>query len=156
GFRKIQYGPAGAYGVASWLAWILGRPDVARERLQQAFERTQQDPYDTGVLLHMSSILQSMMGNLAEAASYAERALAYSEQHGFPELAIWNCTGLGRVRAMLGRPAEGIELVQRAISAMKARGALVTMTHALTSLAEAQCLAGAIDDGLATINEALG
>jgi DNA-binding winged helix-turn-helix (wHTH) protein/tetratricopeptide (TPR) repeat protein len=155
GFAKIQYGPAAAFGVASWDAWVLGRPEVARERIRCARERTQRDPYDLAVLNQMVAVLHAFMREFGEAEAIAAEALAYSEQRGFQEFATWHRIPLGIARAELGRTAEGVALLKQAVLAMTKREQRITMTHTLTWLAQAQALDGAIDDALKSIGDAL-
>jgi DNA-binding winged helix-turn-helix (wHTH) protein/tetratricopeptide (TPR) repeat protein len=155
GFIKIQYGPVAAFGEGSWNAWMIGRPDLARERLRLAYERTHRDPYDIAVLSQMAAVLHAFMREFGEAEAVATEALAYSEQRGFPELATWHRIPLGLARAEMGRTAEGVDLLRQAVRAMTERDQRITITHTLTWLAEAQALDGAIADALKSIGDAL-
>ncbi len=155
GFTKIQYGPAAAFGGGSWNAWIIGRSGVARDRMQRAREQTLLDPYDVGVRSQMVALLHVFLGEFGEAESVAAKALLYAEQRGFNELAMWHRIVLGMARAKLGHPGEGVNLLRKAVVEMRTNGHPCTMTHALTWLAEAQALAGAVDDALKTIGDAL-
>jgi DNA-binding winged helix-turn-helix (wHTH) protein/tetratricopeptide (TPR) repeat protein len=154
-FAKIQYGPAAAFGMASWDAWVLGRPEVARERILCASKRTRRDPYELAVLNQMVAVLHAFMREFREAEAAAAQALIDSGRRGFPELAMWHRIPLGIARAELGRTAEGVALLKQAVLAMTKREQRITMTHTLTWLAEAQALDGAIDDALRSIGDAL-
>jgi tetratricopeptide (TPR) repeat protein len=154
-FAKIHYGPAAAFGMASWNAWVLGHPEVARERIRCARERTQRDPYDLAVLNQMVAVLHAFMREFREAEAAAAEALANSERCGFPELAIWHRIPLGIARAELGRTAEGVDLLRQAVRAMTAKWQRTTMTHTLTWLAQTQALNGNLVDALRTIGAAL-
>ncbi|MGH7779428.1 MAG: ATP-binding protein [Candidatus Binataceae bacterium] len=154
-FAKIHYGTAAAFGQASWNGWIIGRPDLAHERMRLARERTQHDPYDIAVLSQMAAILHVFLKEFGEAESVAAEALAYSEERGFSELATWHRIPLAMARAELGRTQEGVDLLRQAVLGMNENGRRITMTHTLTWLAEAQALDGAIADALRSIGDAL-
>jgi tetratricopeptide (TPR) repeat protein len=155
GFAKIHYGPAAAFGMASWNAWVLGHPEVARERIRCAQERTQRDPYDIAVLNQMVAVFHNFMRESRQAEASAAEALSDSERRGFPELATWHRIPLGLARAELGRTADGVDLLRQAVQAMIAKGQRTTMTHTLTMLAQAQALDGNVADALKTIGGAL-
>jgi tetratricopeptide (TPR) repeat protein len=85
----------------------------------------------------------------------ADQALALSEERGFSFPAAQSQGVLGWAQAKLGNPGEGISLIRRNLLGFAETGSGVTFTDTLTRLAEAQVLAGAIDEALGTIEDAL-
>jgi predicted ATPase len=87
------------------------------------------------------------------AEMLAAQALELSEKHQTPQFAEYARCFLGRARAQLGRPSEGVALIRQAIAGYAAIG---QHNDGFTAfLAESQALSGAIDDALETIEQVL-
>ena len=78
-----------------------------------------------------------------------------ADEKGFSQAAGWARAALGWARAQQGEPAEGIELIRRAMDDLTAIQTRVSMPWFLTLLGEAQAVDGQYDQALATFGEAL-
>jgi tetratricopeptide (TPR) repeat protein len=141
------------FGFASWNAWMLGRPDAARERMAWMTAHTTDNPFDLAVSGYSAARLRVFMKEYEEAEAVAARALEISEKYQFPMYAMGCRTLLGYARAQLGRATEGIELIGQRIFGLTNERTNITMAMAL--LAEAQERAGLISEALETVEQAL-
>src|SRR5262249_54018019 len=88
------------------------------------------------------------------AEACAARALELREKYHLPNLADTNCF-LGYARTQLGGTIDGIVQIGRGIEEMVRTGYRIGVPHCMMLLAAAQSLAGAIKDGLETVERAL-
>jgi tetratricopeptide (TPR) repeat protein len=157
GFRQAPRVVAIALGNASRTSWLLGFPNKASKYLAQltAFTRDSKNPYEPAFSLFFESWLTCLLNEPRLTDVAATRALAISEEHGFPFLANQARIMIGWARAQLGSAREGVALIHEGLSGYRDSGAGLAITDHLTRLAEAQTLAGKSDDALSTIEEAL-
>jgi hypothetical protein len=149
----MQGAEAVTFGNASLNAWCAGRVDAARERNRRALEGGQRDPFELTIPKNTTAALHLYLREPARAEALAAEAFAYSEEHGFPELALWSLMLLGGARAEVGRTGEGVALLRQAVGRTTASGYLLN-TAVFTSLAQALALDGLIADALSTIDDA--
>jgi class 3 adenylate cyclase/tetratricopeptide (TPR) repeat protein len=154
--ESIAYGIIIALGYASLGAWMLGYAEKARSRivLAIAFARDYKNPFVLASGRTMESYLYRWFREPQRVADAAAETVAISEEHNFPYLKGTRVT-LGWARAQLGNPDEGVALIRQGLAALAETGGRTDITNALTILAEAQALDGAIDDALTTLDEAL-
>ena len=145
-----------AMGYASLGAWMLGYAENARSRIVEAiaFARDCKDPFVLAGGRNMESYLYRWFREPQRVADAAAETVAISEEHSFSFFKATRIT-LGWARAQLGNPDEGVALVRQGLAALAETGGRTDITNALTILAEAQALDGAIDDALTTLDEAL-
>jgi class 3 adenylate cyclase len=157
GFRKNPVGTAIAvFGWASWTAWMLGRADVARERLaKMRLAVNPANPHDLAWSDAREADLHVLMRENESAEAAAARALELCEKHLFPSDAASSRCALGQARAQLGRAADGIALIRQGTDTWIQLGQRIKVTHHLTSLAAAQLGAGAVGDARETVEQAL-
>jgi tetratricopeptide (TPR) repeat protein len=156
-FRRNKVGsPIAAFAHGSWIAWTLGRANVARERLAQMMTAANADnPHDLAFAGVNASFLQSMLRDYEQAEASALLAVELSEKHQFPnEAALARCA-LGHAWAGLGRSTEGIFLIRQGIAGKLEYGYRVQITRDLAFLTDAQASAGAVTDALETVEQAL-
>jgi predicted ATPase len=136
---------------------IQGHTDRARDRVAQAFAfaHDSKNPYDLAAAGLFDSWLSYLLREPQRAEAAATRALALSEEHGFPFVREMSRAAMGWARAQLGRPSEGVSIVRHGLDGMAEAGATATITDQLTRLAEAQALDGKIEDALGTLENAL-
>jgi class 3 adenylate cyclase/tetratricopeptide (TPR) repeat protein len=148
---------ANTLGFASLSAWMLGHADSARARIAQAIALAGDDKnsFDLAAGRNMESYLYRWLREPHHAADAATQALAISEQNGFPYYRDFAPKIIGWARAQLGKPGEGVALIRQSLASLAETGVRIDITNALTILAEAQALDGAIDDALITIEDAL-
>jgi tetratricopeptide (TPR) repeat protein len=156
-FRQYPGGMAiSVFGWASWNAWILGRADVARQRLAKMRAAVNPaNPHDLPWSHVLGARLFVLMRENETVETLAASALDLCEKHGFPNEAALSRCFLGHARAQLGRAADGIPLISGAIDALVKVGNRIYIPRNMTYLADAQHRAGAISDALETVEQAL-
>jgi tetratricopeptide (TPR) repeat protein len=145
------------FGWASRNAWILGRADVARERIFKARAAVNAaNPHDLPWSEVHAAILYALMRENQTVETLAAHALDLCEKHQFPnEAAISRCY-LGYARAQLGSASsDTIALIRDGIDTLVQVGNRIYIPTRLTHLAAAQHRAGDIGDALETIERAL-
>ena len=149
-------GGCGPFGWSMHNAWILGRADVARERLAMLRAAARPaNPHDLQWVDHMASALHAFMREYETAETLAARALDLCEMHRFADDAAYARCNLGYARAQLGGAADGIALIRRGIDAILQNRSRLAVGYWMTLLAVAQDSAGAVGDALETIEQAL-
>jgi tetratricopeptide (TPR) repeat protein len=144
------------FGIASLNAWMLGRAEVARDRdLQTRTGAIESNPYDVALSAMVAAHLRLHMREYKQAESLAAQALEISEKNEFPQIGAFSHCILGQARAQLGRVAEGIVLIRDGMQALLAIGSPLAIGIFAAGLATAQERAGAIIEGLETIEQAL-
>jgi class 3 adenylate cyclase/tetratricopeptide (TPR) repeat protein/ABC-type lipoprotein export system ATPase subunit len=155
GLRQNPHNPVMSdFAHASFTAWIMGRADVARERLTEMRAAVRPaNPNDLPRSDQFAAWLHALMRENKIVEALATRALELNKKNGFPQRTsrCW----LGYARAQLGRPAEGIALMRQAIDDKVKIRERISVTGLLTYLALAQLRAGAIDEALETAEDAL-
>ncbi|MBV8359503.1 MAG: AAA family ATPase [Deltaproteobacteria bacterium] len=156
-FRQASGGGAiSVFGWASVNAWLLGRADVARERLAKMRAAVNPaNPHDLPWSDQLAATLHALMRENETVEALAARALDLCEKHQFPNEAVFSRCFLGYARAQLGRAADGIALLRYGISALVQIGNRIAVPTYMTYLAAAQDRAGAIGDALETVEQAL-
>jgi tetratricopeptide (TPR) repeat protein len=157
GFRQHPNGGAiVAFGTASWNAWMLGRADLARERMARLPTLVNQaNPHDLPWADFHAAGLHILMRENEQAEALAKRALELCEERRFPNDAAYLRCFLGAARTQLGYAGDSIALIRQGISGLFEIGSRIGMTHLITRLAPALERAGALGDGLETIEQAL-
>jgi len=105
GFRQIPGAAVSALGFASRCAWVLGRADLARERIARmlAFGRDSNNLFDLAMARSFESRLSCWLREPQQAEVAAIQGLAIAEEHGFPFVMNITRLVLGWARAQLGR-----------------------------------------------------
>jgi tetratricopeptide (TPR) repeat protein len=156
-FRQNPNGGAiVVFGTAAWNAWMLGRADVARHRMAKMMAAVNPaNPHDLPWAEFHAAILHNLLREKEQAAALALRVLELCEKYKFPNEAAFGHLLLGGARAHSGQTSEGIALIRSGIDELLKVGNRITVTASITALAEAQRLAGCIDEALGTIEWAL-
>ncbi len=112
-------------------------------------------PYSLAYACRELGRLYESKGDFGQASRLLERALALSRDWTIT-LLLPGLTGLlGYVNAMLGRPAEGLSLLQQALAAFEARGGGPFDSLLAVRLGEACALEDRREDALASAGRAL-
>jgi class 3 adenylate cyclase/tetratricopeptide (TPR) repeat protein len=139
---------------ASNNAWLVGRADLARERMAQLMAGVDRsNPYDLA-FSGCSAAVSFDMREYEQAAALAGRALEVADKNQFPQIAGMLRCVLGSALAQLGR-AEGVGLIRQGIAGLLEIGARAMISQYTTWLAGAQDCQGAIADALETVEQAL-
>jgi class 3 adenylate cyclase/tetratricopeptide (TPR) repeat protein len=145
-----------AFSSASFSAWLLGRADVARERMARLMAGVDQNnPYDLAFSGSAAARLSLQMREYEQAEALAARSVELSEKNQFPNIAGMSQCVLGHARAQLGRTAEGIGLIRQGIAGLLEIGMRASISGYTARLAAAQECDGAIVEALATVEQAL-
>jgi tetratricopeptide (TPR) repeat protein len=145
------------FGWASRNAWILGRADVARDRISKARAAVNPaNPHDLPWSEVHAAMLYALMRENETVETLAAHALHLCEKHQFPNEAALSRCYLGYARAQLGSASsDNIALIRGGIDTLVQVGNRIYIPGHLTSLAEAQHRAGAIGDAIETIKQAV-
>ena len=146
-----------ALGYSTLAAWLSGRSDSARQRIDLAISAAlnSKNPYKLAHARHFEGILYLQLKDLQRAEAAAAQAMTLSAQHDFLYIRDEARVVLGRARAQLGHADEALSLIHQGLSDRIKNGSRADITFFLMFLAEAQVLYGNIDEALMTIERAL-
>jgi tetratricopeptide (TPR) repeat protein len=145
-----------AFYTAAINACMLGRPDLARERLAKVIATTDaNNPYQLAASRVWAADFLLALREYEHAEACATQALELSEKNQFALLVAMSKRILGSARSGLGRATEGVELIRDGIANALEIGCAQRGFFNKTFLAAAQAGEGAIDDALETIEQVL-
>jgi predicted ATPase len=127
--------------------------------LDQAKARMNEALVDARRLGHAHTLAQVLtracdFSSPHEAQRYAEEAVALSIEHCFPHWLGAAKANLGWALTGIGRPLEGIALMTKGLSMLRAVGGMLILPQILTSLADAHGRLGEPVEGLNCLTEA--
>jgi class 3 adenylate cyclase/predicted ATPase len=130
--------------------WLLGYPDQALQRSQQAIRLAQEiaNPISQAFALAWATTVCQFRREAPATQERAEALMALSMEQGFP---IWEAYGRvlwGWALAAQGQSEEGIAQMRRGHDAWQATGAEVDRPYFLVLLAEAYGNVGQVNEGL--------
>jgi predicted ATPase len=142
---------------AAWTLWWLGYPERGLARNDEAAILAQQSahPFSLGFALTSAAVFHQCRREGRTAQERAEAAIILATEQGFP---FWRAFGLilhGWGLAYQGQLQEGLEQIQKGLTAWQATGAEQLRSYFLALLAE---IYGAIESpaaGLMALTEAL-
>ena len=146
-----------ALSFAALSLWMLGYPDQARVRSEEAIALAQELGHANTLALALAfaANLRNTCREWQAGLERAEVAISLADEQSLPfwgALAVFN---LGFALANLGRYEEGITKIFQSMATYEATGAGVVQTGNLAVLAGLYGAAGRIDEGLQKIAEAL-
>jgi tetratricopeptide (TPR) repeat protein len=130
-FRQSRTGAAiAAFAYAGWNAWMLGRADIARERIAKVTEAVDASgPFDAAFSGYLAATLQVFLRRYEQAQALAARGLELSEEHQFPHnAALCRCV-LGQALAQLGHGNDGTILISQGIAGLLKAGTRSAVTN---------------------------
>ena len=154
GFRLTREPRIAVFAHASWNAWVLGRADVARERIDRMIVN-QDNPYDVAYSESSHAILKILMREYEQAEQLARHALELSEKNRIPSTAASSRIVLGQALAHLSHPTEGIVLIRQGINDFLEMGAHGVASNYAWARAEAEARHGLIHEAVETVEKAL-
>src|SRR5262249_54664437 len=145
------------FGFGSHVAWLLGHPDTARERIHTAIVRATQigSPFELAYAQHVAAMLQLFLREFAQAKAAAVESIALSDEHGFRQYAAGSRVFLGLADVALGHLREGMPNVHLGLNGLNESGAGIMMTLYLCWIAIAESLEGRVPQALERIETAL-
>ena len=145
-----------ALAVSATALWLLGRPDQARDRAEQAVRcgRDCGHPLSHAFALFFASVIHRVRAEPSRVEALASRGLELAEEKGLP---VW----VDLSRMMLGwarcqHDAHAIEMIQNALEALSVLGTGVSSQFQLTVMGDALTLNGRHQEALACLADALG
>jgi tetratricopeptide (TPR) repeat protein len=156
GLKHFPGATVAAFGGASWSAWMLGRPDVARQRKAHMMAKmNENNPHDVVITGIFAAQLRVYMREYEQAETLAARTLELSEKNQFPHPAAHSRCILGHARAYLGRADEGVALIRQGITTFLEAESRFLISNFYAWLAAALERDGNIADALETVEQAL-
>jgi tetratricopeptide (TPR) repeat protein len=143
-------------GVGPRTAVFMGKADIARARARELIKLAQQFrySYDLSNAQMVSAILYATLREFEEAEKWTAQSVATAEEHGFPLFASIGRVLYGYAVAHRGRVEEGIEAIRLGLLQQREIGCHMGNTLHLAFLAEAQGVAGQLEQALQTVEEA--
>ena len=142
---------------ASWCLWSLGYPDKAMEKAAEALQVAQRlnHPQTLALALFMNSFVHYLRREFEESRRQSEASMAVSLEHELPQTLAWSSAHHGLSLAYLGQGDAGIRQARESIDRQRAMGAELARPNFLAMLAKVLGIYGRVDEGLATVREAL-
>lgn len=146
-----------ALSYLSWLLWVEGYPEQAREKSQVALVLAEQvnHPYSLGLAMAIAAKLHELLRQWPECQAQAEAALQLADVRHF---SIWQAMArmlLGTAAVHQGRPAEGIAELSKGLADLEATGTRLAAPYFRARLAEAYLVSGRREEGLSAVEDAL-
>jgi DNA-binding winged helix-turn-helix (wHTH) protein/tetratricopeptide (TPR) repeat protein len=137
--------------------WFLGYPDQALQKMQEALTLAQDlaHPYRMAMALDRASFLGQFRRENHATRQWAESAVGIAAEHGFRRHAALGPILRGWAQSVTGQAVEGIPQIRQGMNTYRELGMAMEEPYFLALLAEAQAREGLIEEGLATLAEAL-
>jgi len=137
--------------------WTLGYPDRALESARRGLTLAEELGHVPSLVMaaHFAAGIHQLRGETAQSLERAASGIALADEYG---LELWSALGHiqhGWARVEQGQGDEGIEQLQRGLTAYGATGARLWRGYFLGLLAEALGRANRVDEGLRVAAEAL-
>ena len=144
-------------GRTAWVLWMLGYPDRALSRVQEALALGEEmsRPHSLVLGIHYVALLHQARREASLAQERAEAVMMLSNEHGFTYWLEGGRHVRGWALATQGRCTEGIVELRQGLAAWHAMGASLGQTHILVRLAEAYQQCRRVKEGLRVLDEAL-
>jgi tetratricopeptide (TPR) repeat protein len=143
--------------ISAQSTWILGYPDLARQRMREAEVLAQKLAHPH--TLAWAHLYVGGLGHLCRdwqaTQEGADKVLSLSSEHGYPITGAYAACMRGLALAKQGQVVDGIAQVQRGISDWQATGMRTPWSQLAAWLAEAYLMGGRTKDALDTTQEAL-
>jgi DNA-binding SARP family transcriptional activator/predicted ATPase len=137
--------------------WCLGYPQQAQERGLEAVKLAQglDQPFNQALVSAYLALLQQLRADEAVAREHAEHALARASKSQAPYYRDWAAILVSYALASEQPDEERIGHLRGSIVAFKASSARLRLPYYLALLAQVYGKAGRVEEGLASIDEAL-
>ena len=161
--HPFVYGPnsgVASYANLSYALWLLGYPDQARHKSQEALAlaRRLSHPYSLGYALNWEAMLHQFRLEEPDTQIWAKDALTLARTHGFTHLfdVVSVLSGWALVtRSETGETEEGMERLQAGLSSAQKRQAILMQPYSYTLLAQAFGKTGRPEKGLTCVKKGL-
>jgi predicted ATPase len=142
---------------ASFALWLLGYPDQALKRSQEALALAQElsHPYSLALALGYAGPIHQYRREGQAAQERAEAVMALCSEQGFPHFLAVGIIRRGWALTEQGQGEEGIAQMRQGMAALQTTGQELVRPHFLALLAEAYGKVGQAEEGLKVLAEAL-
>jgi len=147
---------------AAWTLWILGYPDRAVARINEALTlaRTLSHPYSLGFALNYASVLHTWRREVQVAQERAEALISLASEYGFIQFSHVKRFWQAWAAAAQGSAEAGMAYIPGELSTWRAVGTELELPHRLAMLVDAQGKKGqvevwqhAVEGALAVVNK---
>ncbi len=137
--------------------WCLGYPQQAQEKGFDAVRLVQDldQPFNQALVSAYLALLQQLRADEAVAREHAEHALALASTYQAPYYRAWADILVSHALALEQPNEERIGRLRDSITEFTASGARLRLPYYLSLLAQVYGKAGRVEEGLASIDEAL-
>jgi predicted ATPase len=155
-FRMGQDPGVACRAFAAWTLWVLGYPEQALARLNDALALAHElsHPFSLAFARCLAATAYQLRRDVPAVHEHAEAAVALSTEQGFPLWAAQGTSMHGWALAMQGQGEEGLAQVRQGIAAWRATGAALHVPYFCTMLADVADHLGHTEDGLQALAEA--
>ena len=145
-----------AHAWYSHALWLLGQEDAAVAHAEEgiALARRLDHQYSYTIALAYAALLHQMRGDAARVFACGQLTIELCERHGFAYYGDWARILVGWVRAQ-DNPAEGVEIIERALRQLDCDRARARRPYYLSLLAEAYSGGGDTDRSASIVATAI-
>lgn len=142
---------------AARIAWLMGYPEQARRRIQEALRHYRQaDPRSQSMVLTIASLLHQFLGEPQEALERSTECVAICDRYDVPQEREWSNFVRGWAMGALGQLDEGIRIMRESQAALGELHSIVIIgTHYAALFAETLTEAGRLEEATLVIDGAL-
>jgi predicted ATPase len=143
--------------VLSWALWHRGYPDQSARAADRALALSRQlgHAYTLAYALGLAGRAAVFARNVATVIACSNDCVALASEHGFAQWAASSRILQGWAEAQRGEATTGIARIRDGLTAYEATGTRLRVPLYSVLLADALALAGKIEEGLATLDDAL-
>ena len=145
-------------GFASLVLWLLGYPDQALERSQEALKLIKElsHSFSLAYALFLAAMLHQSFRKIQTTQQLAETVITFSNKQDFKMIKAIGRIIKGWCLVEQGQVNEGISQLRQGLSEYRATGAEAFRPYFLAMLADSYRRIGKAEEGLLVVTEALG
>jgi predicted ATPase/class 3 adenylate cyclase len=137
--------------------WLLGYPDEAMKRSQQALALAQEvaHPFSSVIALVLAAIVSQYRHDFPTTRDYGRKMAELSAEQGFSFFQAWGNMLQGWALSQLGQKSNGLKLMRDGLTAFRLTGGKIWQSFWLALLAEVCAAAGETDQAMESIAQGL-
>lgn len=123
----------------SWILWILGYPEQAAQKSQEALTLAREfaHPFTTAFALYFAAVLHQFRREGQTAKRWAEELSAFAQKHAFSYWLMMAAVIIDKEAARHDTEAGGLTLVRQGLTTLQTTGTAIAQTYWLTLLVDA-------------------
>jgi predicted ATPase len=144
-------------GYLAWDLWLLGYPDQAVQRSNEALARAHEvaHPFSLAFAACFAAALHQFRRDGEAVQEHARATMALASEQGFPLYLALGTILWGWALAARGHREDGITQMYQGLDASRTVGNELVLPHFPTMLAEAYGVGGQAEEGLAVLEMAM-